>query len=104
MRKYSELNKSRILKKIAMLLRWFDECTTTTIGDADYSYLVQKLIQDEVVTYENSDLFFTNFHGKKYYKKIFIKAEEQELFNQKIHNFMVMNNISWDYYKFYVKK
>ncbi len=103
MRKYSEVNKSRILKKIAMLLRWFDECTTTTIGDADYSYLVQKLMKDEVVIFENSDLFFTNFHGKKFYKKIYINSAEQELFNERIHNFMVMNNLSWDYYRTYIK-
>jgi hypothetical protein len=104
MRKYSDLNKSRILKKIAMLLRWFDECTTTTIGDADYMYLIQKLMKDEIVSYENSDLFFTNFHGKKHYKKVYIKPEEQKLFNERIQNFMVLNNLSWDYYKAYLRQ
>ena len=69
MRKYSDLNKSRILKKIAMLLRWFDECTITTIGDADYMYLVQKLINDEIVSYENSDLFLQIFMVRSITKK-----------------------------------
>jgi hypothetical protein len=87
-----------------MLLRWFDECTTTTIGNADYDYLVQKLMKDEVVPHKNSDLFFTNFHGKKNYKSFYITPEEQKLFNERIHNFMVLNNLSWDYYKTYIKK
>jgi len=86
-----------------MLLRWFDECTTTTIGSADYDYIVQRLMKDEVVPHKNSDLFFTNLHGKKNYKRFYIKPEEQELFNQRIHNFMVLNNLSWDYYKTYLK-
>ncbi len=101
---YSLTHKTRVLKKLAMLLRWFDEHTSTTIGSADYDFLVQKLIKDEVVPHKNSDLFFTNFHGKKNYKKIYIKPEEQRLFNERIHNFMVLNNLSWDYYKTYIKK
>lgn len=101
---YSDQHKFRVLKQIAMLLRWFDDCTTTMIGDADYNYLVQRLVKDEAVPYNNSDLFFTNLHGKKNYKRFYIKPEEQELFNQRIHNFMVLNNLSWDYYKTYIKK
>lgn len=101
---YSEHHKFRVLKQIAMLLRWFDECTTTTIGSADYDYLVRRLMKDEVVPYKNSDLFFTNFHGKKHYQRFYITPEEQELFNQRIQNFMVLNNLSWDYYKTYIKE
>lgn len=100
---FSDQNKLRVLKQLSMLLRWFDECTSTTIGDADYNYLVQRLMKDEVVPHKNSDLFFTNFHGKKNYKRFYIKPEEQELFNQRIQNFMVLNNLSWDYYKTYIK-
>ena len=100
---YSSMNKFRVLKQLAMLLRWFDDCTTTTISDADYSYLVQKLMKDEVVSHKNSDLFFTNFHGKKNYKNFYISSQEQKLFNQRIQNFMVLNNLSWDYYKTYIK-
>mgnify|MGYP003704965233 FL=1 len=87
-----------------MLLKWFDECTTRTIGSADYDYLVQRLMKDEVVPHKNSDLFFTNLHGKKNYKRFYIKPEEQKLFNERIQNFMVLNNLSWNYYKFYIKK
>jgi len=78
---YSDHNKFRVLKQVAMLLRWFDDCTTTMIGDADYNYLVQRLMKDEVVPFKNSDLFFTNLHGKKNYKRFYIKPGEQELFN-----------------------
>lgn len=101
---YSDLHKMRVLKRLSMLLRWFDDCTTTTIGDVDYNYLVQRLMKDEVFAHKNSDLFFTNFHGKKNYKRFYIKPAEQELFNQRIQNFMVLNNLSWDYYKNYIKK
>ncbi len=104
MSEFEDIHKFNVLKKIAMLLRWFDECTTTTIGNADYDYLVQRLIKDEVVPHKNSDLFFTNLHGKKNYKRFYIKPEEQELFNQRIQNFMVLNNLSWDYYKTYIKE
>ncbi len=104
MSEFEDIHKFNVLKKIAMLLRWFDECTTTTIGNADYDYLVQRLMKDAVVPYKNSDLFFTNFHGKKNYKRFYIKPEEQELFNQRIQNFMVLNNLSWDYYKTYIKE
>jgi hypothetical protein len=103
MENFSDIHKIKILKQVAMLLRWFDECTTTTIGNADYDYLVQRLMKDELVPYRNSDLFFTNFHGKKHYKRFYIKPEEQALFNLKIHNFMVLNNLSWDYYKSFIK-
>jgi hypothetical protein len=101
---YDDHHKFRVLKQITMLLRWFDECTTTTIGDAEYNFLVQRLMKDAVVPYKNSDLFFTNFHGKKNYKSFYITPEEQELFNQRIQNFMVLNNLSWDYYKTYIKE
>ena len=101
---YSDEHKFRVLKQIAMLLKWFDECTTRTIGSADYDYLVQRLMKDEVVPHKNSDLFFTNLHGKKNYKRFYIKPEEQKLFNERIQNFMVLNNLSWNYYKFYIKK
>ena len=104
MSEFEDIHKFNVLKQIAMLLRWFDECTTTTIGSADYDYLVQRLMKDAVVPYKNSDLFFTNFHGKKNYKRFYIKPEEQELFNQRIQNFMVLNNLSWDCYKKYIKK
>jgi hypothetical protein len=103
MSEFEDIHKFTVLKQIAMLLRWFDECTTTTIGDADYNYLVQRLMKDEVVPHKNSDLFFTNVHGKKNYKRFYIKPEEQELFNLRIQNFMVLNNLSWDYYKTFVK-
>jgi hypothetical protein len=104
MSEFEDIHKFNVLKQIAMLLRWFDECTTTTIGSADYDYLVQRLMKDEVVPYKNSDLFFTNFHGKKNYKRFYITSKEQELFNQRIQNFMVLNNLSWDYYKTYINK
>ena len=104
MSEFEDIHKFNVLKQIAMLLRWFDECTTTTIGSADYDYLVQRLMKDEVVSYKNSDLFFTNFHGKKNYKRFYITPEEQKLFNERIHNFMVLNNLSWDYYKTYIKE
>jgi hypothetical protein len=104
MSEFEDIHKFNVLKQIAMLLRWFDECTTTTIGSADYDYLVQRLMKDAVVPYKNSDLFFTNLHGKKNYKRFYIKPEEQKLFNERIHNFMVLNNLSWDYYKTYIKK
>ena len=44
MSEFEDINKFNVLKQIAMLLRWFDECTTTTIGSADYDYLVQNFI------------------------------------------------------------
>jgi hypothetical protein len=97
-------HKFRVLKQITMLLRWFDDCTTITIGDSEYNYLVQKLMKDEIVPYKNSDLFFTNFHGKKNYKRFYITPEEQELFNQGIQNFMVLNNLCWSFYKSFIKK
>lgn len=103
MRAYTANKKIGVLKQIIMLMRWFETNTDTSIGDADYSFLVKKLIENEADIYSNSDLFFTNLHGKKYYKKFFIKHEEQELFNQRIHNFMVLNNLSWEYYKGYIK-
>jgi hypothetical protein len=104
MSEFEDIHKFNVLKQLSMLLRWFDECTTTTIGDADYNYLVQRLMKDEIVPHKNSDLFFTNLHGKKNYKRFYIKPEEQELFNQRIQNFMVLNNLSWDYYKTYIKE
>ena len=101
---YSDCNKLRVLRQIAMLLRWFDQYTTTTIGDSDYNYLVEKLIKNEVAPFTNKDVFFTKLHGKKNYKIIYIESEDQKLFNQRIQNFMVLNNLCWSFYKSFIKK
>lgn len=94
---------SEIYKKVALLLNWFDLKTTTLIGDPDYNYLIERLMNDGVSSFTNADRFFAKHRIRENYRRIYIKQEEQESFNQRIMNFMVMNNLSWEYYKFYIK-
>ncbi len=77
--------------------------TNTALGDPDLEFLVRRLIEKEYLPCSQENLFFTIWHSKKIVAPVNVDRFQQEIFNKNIEKYMIKNDLSWDYYKSYVK-
>lgn len=100
---FGELHKARVLKEITFLKNWFYEMTDTVLSDPDLEYLVRSLVKKTYLPCSQKNLFFAIWHSKKVIAPINVDKFQQDVFNKNIEKYMIENNLSWDYYKAYIK-